>query len=170
MKEISKHTSVLPQETLEFRDMVEVAMLDMIKKDNFVPVVCPLKHKFKDEVYERTITMFAGNRILSQIHKTQHPFKITKGKCIVWTFTPEGVKKEILTAPYKGTTTVGTLRILQIIKKTVWTTYHKCSKGETVQQIGDRIIEKHENKLLSSHHDLIERIMNGEESNIAITN
>ena len=167
MIEITTSQSVLPPETLEFRDMVEIAMMDMVESGEFEVQDAPVQHIFTEGLYTRQITMSTNQRILSKIHKTNHPFVISKGKCIVWTFTEDGVKQQILEAPYTGVTEVGTLRVLQIVDETIWTTFHPNPNNETVEEIEERIIEKRENKLISSHRDLIMQIMG--EGNIALT-
>jgi hypothetical protein len=147
--------SVLPPEVLEFRDFVELAMHDMIADsgNDFVLKDFDLKHDFTERFYIREITMEKGDRVLSKIHKTQHPFWISEGKVLVRTFEGGTFRDEILEAPYKGITEVGTLRILRIIERCVWTTFHERLPNETVEEIEERIIEKHTNKLLPSHNE-----------------
>lgn len=121
-------------------DELESAMLT-----NFTQVDCPLEHIFTDGLYVRKITMPKGALITSKIHKTQHQFFILKGEVIVWV---DGVET-ILKAPYVGITEPGTRRVLYILKKCIWATSHPNPDNETVEQIEERILEKHDNLLLT---------------------
>lgn len=162
MNEVQKtDQSVLPQEALDFRDAVELAMIDMVESGKFEFQDSPVKHIFTDGLYTRQITMYEGQRILSKIHKTNHPFVITRGKVIVWTFEGDGsCRKDVLEAPYTGITQPGTLRLLQILDECEWTTFHPNPNNEDLGQIEERIIEKHENKLISLHKDMINQLLN----------
>lgn len=122
-------------------DLIEEAMQDY-------PIVeCPLKHTLLEDQYVREIFMPAGTLITSQIHKTQHPFMVLEGIVSVWTEN-EGVVT--LTAGHHGVTNPGTRRVLYIHESCKWVTVHKRLPGETIDDIGERIIEKHDNPLLDS--------------------
>ncbi len=106
---------------------------------------CPLNHTFVEGMYIREIFMPKGTLITSKIHKTRHPYEITKGKVLVRINEEEW---EHLEAPYMGITESGTRRVLYILEDTLWTTYHLTDK-KTVDEVEADIIEKHDNPLLS---------------------
>lgn len=81
----------------------------------------PLEHAFLPGLYVRTIFMPAGTLLTSKIHKTKHPYVITKGSVSVWI---DGVGWERLEAGHRGVTLPGTRRVLYIHEDCVWTTYH----------------------------------------------
>lgn len=107
-------------------------------------VECPLIHRFTPGMYIREIFMPAGTLLTSKIHKTEHPFVISKGKVSVWTEEDNVV---VIEAPYCGITKPGTRRILFIHEDAVWTTFHATDK-KTPEEVEDDIIEKHDNPLL----------------------
>jgi len=84
-------------------------------------VDCPLIHRFTPGMYTREIFMPSGTLIVSKIHKTEHPYVITKGSVSVWI---EGVGVQLFKAPYVGVTKPGTRRILFIHEDCNWMTFH----------------------------------------------
>ena len=58
-------------------------------------------------------------------------------------------KEEYLQAPYIGVTQPGTRRVLYIWEDSIWATSHPNPDNENLEQIEERIIEKHDNPLLS---------------------
>ena len=121
-------------------DELEATMLD-----NFPIANCTTNHVFTDGMYVRETTMPTGSLITSKIHKTQHIFFVMKGKAIVWI---DG-KEQLVEAPYIGITEPNTRRVLYILDCCTWATSHPNPDNETVEQIEDRIIEKHDNPFLS---------------------
>ena len=120
--------------------------LEAYMVDSYEQVECPLVHRFTDGMYIREIFMPAGSLITSKIHNTQHPFTISKGKVAVSIDGKDWTEYE---APYTGTTSPGTRRILYIIEDCVWSTYHvNPTNTEDVEEIEERIIDKRENNLL----------------------
>lgn len=114
---------------------------------NLQPIDCPVTHHFTKDTYVRQVFMPAGSLITSKIHLTEHPYFILQGTAHVK--IDEG-EWEILTAPYVGITKAGTRRVLFIESDCVWCTSHVLQKeGETVEEIEERIIEKHENLLIN---------------------
>ena len=107
------------------------------------PVEMPLTHRFTDGMYIREIFMPAGTVLTSKIHKTNHPFVVSKGKCIVY----DGNKIETITAPHTGITEPNTRRLLYIEEDTIWTTFHITDKTD-VDEIEKEIIEERDNKML----------------------
>ncbi len=121
-------------------DELEAAMLD-----NFEVVDCPVVNRFTDGMYVRETTMPTGSLITSKIHKTQHTYFVMKGKAIVWV---DGVE-QLIEAPFIGITEPNTRRVLYIIEKCTWATSHPNPNNETLEQIEERIIEKHDNPLIT---------------------
>ena len=119
--------------------------LEAVMVDNFPIVDCPVTHHFTEGLYVREIFMPAGMLITSKIHKTQHQYFVMKGKCIVWI---DGIE-HIIEAPYIGVTEPNTRRVLYILEDCIWATTHTNENNETVAQIEERIIEKHDNPCLS---------------------
>jgi len=104
----------------------------------------PVVHRFTPGLYIREIFMPAGSVLTSKIHKTEHPFVISKGVVSVWT-AEEGTIT--LNAPYTGITKPGTRRVLFIHEDTIWTTFH-VGEENNVEAIEDRIIEPRVNSRL----------------------
>lgn len=105
------------------------------------PIKCPLAHTFTPGIYTRTIFMPKGTLIVSKIHKTEHPYFIITGKVTVFTENDGTLE---LQAPFHGVTRPGTRRALFIEEDCIWVTTHAITDGETLEEIEERIIEKHE--------------------------
>ena len=151
--EIIENKSVIPNDINDFIDNFEKSMIeDAVGSGEYELLDLPLKHIFTPGLYAREITMYKGNWITSKIHLTEHQFIISKGKVAVF----NNGEEEILEAPYHGITKAGTRRILYIIEECIWTTFHANPDNENEIQIEDRIIEKHDNKLLSSPQNKIQ--------------
>lgn len=134
-------TTQIAKQTLTHQiDELEAVMLD-----NFPVVDCPVTHHFTEGLYVREIFLPAGTLVTSKIHKTQHQYFVMKGKCIVWI---DGVEHKIK-APYIGITQPNTRRVVYVISDSIWATTHVTEENETVEQIEERIIEKHDNPCLS---------------------
>jgi mannose-6-phosphate isomerase-like protein (cupin superfamily) len=145
-------TSSVSTKLNEVIDSVEKIMLGkMLESGEFELIDCPLKHFFTNGLYCRQITMKPGARITSKIHLTEHQFLISQGIAIVY----DGDNVEVLTAGHHGITKAGTRRVLIIPdgspEPCIWTTVHPNPNNENLQQIEDRIIEKHDNLLLNDN-------------------
>lgn len=81
----------------------------------------PVRHAFTPGFYVRQIFIPAGTLLTSKIHRTRHPFVITRGDISVWT-KQAGVQR--FSAPHTGITEPGTRRVLFAHAATVWTTFH----------------------------------------------
>jgi hypothetical protein len=103
-------------------------------------VEMPVTHLFTPGLYLREIFMPAGTMVISKIHKTEHPYVISKGRARVWTEN-EGVKE--FCAPHCGVTKPGTRRVLLILEDCIWTTCHATSETD-VDKIEAKIIEPRE--------------------------
>ena len=120
--------------------------LEIFMAENYQIIDCPLVHRFTPGMYIREIFMPAGSLITSKIHKTEHPFTISKGKVAV---SIDGKDWEEFEAPYTGITKPGTRRILYIIQDCIWTTYHvNADNCDDLEKLEDKLIEKRENTLL----------------------
>ena len=104
----------------------------------------PVTHRFTPGLYVREIFMPAGHLVISKIHKTEHPFVISKGKVAVFI---EEDGWQVFAAPHTGITKPGTQRVLFIIEDTVWLTFHPTQLTD-VDAIEEEIIEKRDNPLL----------------------
>ena len=131
---------LIDKTTNEKIDELEASMIE-----NFPIIDCPLVHRFTDGLYVREIFMPAGSLITSKIHKTQHQYFILSGAVSVWIDEGEEV---YLKAPYIGITEPGTRRVLYVWEDCIWATSHPNPNNENLNEIEERIIEKHDNPLL----------------------
>ena len=131
---------LIDKTTNEKIDELEASMIE-----NFPIIDCPLVHRFTDGLYVREIFMPAGSLITSKIHKTQHQYFILSGAVSVWIDEGEEV---YLKAPYIGITEPGTRRVLYVWEDCIWATSHPNPDNENLNEIEERIIEKHDNPLL----------------------
>lgn len=106
----------------------------------FPPVECPLNHTFTPGLYMREIFMPAGTLVTSKIHKTEHPFIISKGVVSVW-IEGEGVKT--FHAPHSGVTKPGTRRVLYVHEDCVWATFHPTTEKD-LEKIEAQLIFPHD--------------------------
>lgn len=81
----------------------------------------PITNRFTPGLYVREMFMPKFAIVVSRIHKTTHPFVISKGKVDVWC-PNHGWQR--LEAPHTGITKPGTQRLLMILEDTIWTTFH----------------------------------------------
>ena len=86
--------------------------------------------------------MPADTVVTSEIHKTEHPFFILKGKVIVGDVSTGAT--EAYEAPYIGVTKPNTRRVLHVLEETVWATSHVTDETD-VEKIGDSILEQRDN-------------------------
>jgi hypothetical protein len=89
--------------------------------DNMELIEIPITHLFCNNMYVRTMECKAGTILTSKIHKTEHPFCLSKGRISV--MTEDGQWKE-LKAPYNGITKKGNRRIIMVHEDCTWTTFH----------------------------------------------
>lgn len=106
----------------------------------------PTNHTFTPGLYVRTIFMVAGSLVVSRIHKTEHPFIVSKGHCLVYSDNDGPVS---IKAPYMGITKPGTHRVLLILEDTLWSTFHPTDLTD-VEEIENKILEP-----LESHQGLL---------------
>lgn len=98
-------------------------------------VECPITHRFTPGIYAREMFLPAGTLAVSLVHKTEHPFVVSKGKLRVWT-EREGVKE--ISAPFIGVTKPGTRRVVLVLEDAIWTTFH-ATKLKDPEKIGRKI-------------------------------
>ena len=120
------------QEFQEKLDQVELAIATGMGQ-----VECPVRHIFTPGMYGREIFMPKGTVVVSKIHKTEHPYIVSKGCAHVFI---EGVGWQTITAPHTGVTKPMTRRVLLIAEDCVWTTFHATNKTD-VGEIEKEIIE-----------------------------
>ena len=121
-------------------------------------VNCPLVHRFTKGMYIREVSIPSGALITSKIHKTSHPFTLSKGKVMI----SEGVEFTTIEAPFTGITEPGTRRVVYVLEDCIWTTYHaipsivgdewqldESAKQIVIDNIEKKIIKKRQNKLLN---------------------
>jgi len=146
-------TPVLPNPEALSPEDFQLAMHDLV--DRFEESIVgsglplaefPLVHRFTPGLYIREIFMPAGSVLTSKIHKTEHPYVISKGVVSVWTADQGTVT---LKAPHTGITKPGTRRVLFVHEDTIWTTFH-VGEEDSVEAIEDRIIEKRDNRRLNT--------------------
>lgn len=128
--------------------------LEAVMADNFPIIDVPVKEHFTDGVYTREVFLPKDSLVTSKIHKTRHQFFILQGKCVVWI---DG-KEQVIEAPYIGVTEAGTQRVVYVLEDLIWATTHANPDNENSEQIEERIIEKHDNPLLSL--EIKERVNN----------
>jgi len=109
------------------------------------PVDCPLTHRFTPGLYIREIFMPKGTLLTSKIHKTEHPYVISKGRVSVWI---DGVGVVQLSAPHCGITKPGTRRVIYVHEDCVWTTFHATNETD-VAKIEKEILYERERPAVS---------------------
>lgn len=77
-------------------------------------------------LYTRQLTIPAETLMTSCIHKTCHPFIITKGRVTVYNTVSD--KTELFVEGHRGITYPGTRRCLYTHEETCWITWHSTNK------------------------------------------
>ena len=129
-------------------DEVEVMILaagGVLETSASNPTTLPIVHRFTPGMYIREIFMPAGSLLTSKIHKTEHPFVVSKGRLSVYSEVDGPLEVE---APYTGITKPGTRRLLFIHEDTIWTTFHATDLTD-VDEIEAAIIDKRTNPLIA---------------------
>jgi hypothetical protein len=121
-----------------FIDQVELKIMGTEEID------FPLTHSFTPGMYIRQILMPAGSILTSKIHKTTHPFVISKGDISVWTKETDTVRFK---APHTGITIPNTRRLLYAHEDTIWTTFHATNETD-VETIENTITDLPINRLI----------------------
>lgn len=122
--------------------------LELKMVTDFDHVECPLVHRFANKMYIREIFMPKGTLVTSKIHKSQHPYCVSKGVVSVKIDSGEWVTIE---APFTGITEVGTRRVLLIHEDCIWTTFHVNKDNcKDISTLENRLLYKYKNKLLKN--------------------
>ena len=124
--------------------------LERLLVDNFPKAEGELTHHFFDGFYVREFLMKAGDMWTSKIHNTRHPYVIQEGVVSIWVNGQEQVVIASKQEPFEGITEIGTRRILYCHTDVRFFTFHLILHNESLEDIEERIIQKHENKLLIS--------------------
>lgn len=129
--------------------------LEAVMTENFRSIECPIKHYFSKGMYIREVYIPTGSLVTSKIHKTQHPFTLSKGKVKV---SIDGNDWIELSAPFTGITEAGTRRIVMVLEDCVWTTYHQYNtiqgnENELSESDQDKIADKIEGRIIEKHYN-----------------
>lgn len=89
-------------------------------------------------MYIREIHVPAGEFFTSRIHRTEHPFVVSKGSVTVWS-TLAGLNR--FSAPYSGITMPGTRRVLFTHQDLIWTTFHATDKTSVAEVEKDLFLD-----------------------------
>ena len=108
----------------------------------------PIRSFFAGGIYAREMTGFADSFIISEIHRTEHIFSVSKGTITVCNDEGEEI---VMQAGFSGITKPGTRRFAYVwpYEDCVWTTYHANPDNENEEEIKKRIIEPHNNLFLT---------------------
>lgn len=90
--------------------------------------------------YIRQILLPKDSIWTTKIHKTEHPFVISKGKVAVWS---QEMGTHTLTGYCTGITKAGTRRVIYIIEETLWTTFHATEETD-LKKIEELLIYPHD--------------------------
>jgi hypothetical protein len=106
----------------------------------------PLTHRFVPKngaldsgIYVRECVLPAQTVFITEIHRTEHPFVISKGLAKVWSLDTGWVT---MSAPHTGITKAGTRRVISTLEETIWTTFHATNETD-VDKIKGAIILPH---------------------------
>lgn len=83
--------------------------------------------------------MPAGTKVISAIHRYEHPFVISQGVVKVY---DEYNEFQLLRAPHTGITLQGTCRLLSVEEDCIWTTFHTTNKTDVAEILDDIIIKR----------------------------
>src|SRR5208337_329683 len=121
-------------------------LADLVDQMKILPSVftVPVFHRFTPGMYIREVHVPAGTAIVTMLHKTEHPFVVSKGKILVYALN--GVV-QCIEAPFMGITKPGTIRLAVAITDVVWTTFHATTETD---------VEKLEQELVLSPRQALE--------------
>lgn len=129
-----------------FMDNMELFM------SSLPPVFPEITHIFAPGVYIRKMICPQWTILTSKVHRTEHTFIVSGGKCLVWDGVHEAV---ILKASYNGTTLPGTRRMGIAIENLTWFNIHPTkikpvdnseeAVSDAVRKIEKKVIEPYKN-------------------------
>ena len=139
MTELKPLTELYGVEKIQaFKQLLEQVPEKSIPNEKWeIGLGCQYKHVFTPGIYIRQMFIPKGIYIVSEIHKTEHPFFILTGAVSV--YSPEGGLQRFL-APFMGVTKPGTQRALFTHEDTLWITIHATEKTD-INEIGKEILE-----------------------------
>ena len=105
---------------------------------------------FAPGIYVRILKMYAGDCIISKIHKTEHFAVVLEGRCTV--VKHDGTREEIV-APRIFKTQPGTQRALYIHEDTTWATFHPTDKTDVAEIEKDVIASDWDDPDLITHEE-----------------
>lgn len=137
---------------LTYEESIEAVKVEMIKMGLKRPDTYGF---FTPGLYTRVAFFDAGDHVISEKHKTEHPFVLISGTIRIINFD-EGEHE--LEAPFIGVTAPGTIRFAQAVTKVVWGTFHptRVKVGDdfetAVKKVEKKVIEKDKRKELRICH------------------
>ena len=99
-----------------------------------------LTHTFLPGLYIREIFMPAGSVLTTKVHKVEHPFFVLQGSASVYS---ENDGPQLVVAPHRGITHIGTRRLLVVHEDMVWITVHPNLENITDVEILDNMFTYH---------------------------
>lgn len=97
---------------------------------------CEYNHRFADGCYIREMLIPKDIVIVTEIHKTKHPFFIMRGDVSIKSQDGKTVR---IKGPYSGITEPWTQRILYTHRTTLWITVH-VTKETDIEKIAQNIL------------------------------
>lgn len=149
----------IAREAMQTKAQQELTSLST-KLSHLPQIDCPLIHEFVPHMYIRTISMPKDSLIVSKIHKTEHPYVITKGKVSVWI---DGVGVKTFTAPHRGITKAGTRRILYVHEECEWSTFHVTEKKDLAEIEKDVIFNPEQDSFINVEDSTISQLKDANE-------
>lgn len=134
----------------------QVDVFTALLLDSFPPGTATIRDIFANGMYAREMTIAKDQWVASKIHKTEFIFTVSKGALLV---SMDNNEEILIEAPFTGISKPGARRVAFVVEDTIWTTYHANPDNETVEQIEERIIEKHDNILLTE--EMKNRMLSG---------
>lgn len=112
-----------------------------------------ITHRFTEGMYIREMFAPKGSVIVSKMHKTNHPFTISKGVIEV---SIDGIEWIRLESPFTGITYKGIRRVGRVLEDTVWTTYHNVpfitgEENDWSVEEQDKLLEKIEEVVIEPY-------------------
>lgn len=117
-----------------------------------------LTHRFTPGMYFREINLPKGSLNISKIHKTRHPFVISKGHVEVYNRLTKKVEHHF--APHTGITEPGTQRAVFAHEDSVWTTFHPTDLTD-LDEVEEYLIAKPDEGSITLSDEGIQKLNRG---------
>lgn len=104
--------------------------------------ILPVRNFFAQKQYIRELSVPEGLTLTSEIHKTEHPFFLLKGKLLIG--EEQSGQLTLIEAPFICITVPGTRRVITALEDSVIATCHVTELTD-IEAIGDEILEKTSN-------------------------